>query len=111
ARELGAPMTMLGGTRVLADGIKQNEVDKGWKMWPDVTLIDGKPAVELEDVKKLGYNFVTMHVFEKSALYGMIKYAREDWTNKDTVFTNTFDMGGLLTLDQLKAIMSMKREF
>ena len=32
-------------------------MDKGWKMWPDVTLIDGKPAVELEDVKKLGYIF------------------------------------------------------
>ena len=111
ARELGAPMTMLGGTRVLEDGVKQAAVDKGWKMWPDVTLIDGKPAVELEDVKKLGYNFVTMHVFEKSALYGMIKYSRQDWANKDTVFTNTYDMDGLLTAGELKSIMSMKREF
>ena len=103
-------MTMLGGTRVLADGVKQAAVDKGWKMWPDVTLIDGKPAVELEDVKKLGYNFVTMHVFGKSALYGMIKYSRQDWTNKNTLFTNTYDMDGLLTRAELKVIMGMKRE-
>ncbi len=111
ARELGAPMTMLGGTRVLADGVKQAAVDKGWKMWPDVTLIDGKPAVELEDVKKLGYNFVTMHVFEKSALYGMLKYGLKDYPNRNTVFTNTYDMDGLLTHDQLKTIMGMERGF
>ena len=111
AKQLGAPMTMCSGIRVLADGIRQNEVDKGWKMWPDVTLIDGKPAVELEDVKKLDYNFVTMHVFEKSALYGMLKYARQDWTNKNTVFTNTYDMDNLLTAEQLKDIMSMKQTF
>lgn len=111
ARELGAPMTMLGGTRTMADGLKQAAVDKGWKMWPDVTLIDGKPAVELEDVKKLGYNFVTMHVFEKSALYGMLKYARQDWQQKNVVFSSEYDMGGLLTQDQLKDIMSMERAF
>ena len=80
-------------------------------MWPDVTLINGKPAVELADVKELGYNFVTMHVFEKSALYGMIKYSRQDWANKNTLFTNTYDMDSLLTPDQLKSIMGMKRDF
>ncbi len=111
AKELGAPMTMCGGIRVLADGEQQAAVDKGWKMWPDVTLINGKPAVELEDVKKLGYNFVTMHVFEKSALYGMLKYAHQDWENKNVVFSNTYDMQNLLTQDEMKDLMSMKRDF
>lgn len=111
AKELGAPMTMCGGIRVLADGERQAAVDKGWKMWPDVTLIDGKPAVELEDVRKLGYNFVTMHVFEKSALYGMLKYASRDLKDRSTVFSSTYDMGGLLTGEELDRIMSMERTF
>lgn len=111
ARRLGAPMTMIGGTRVMQQGISWAAVDPGWKMWPDVTIIDGKPAVELEDVKKLGFNFVTMHVFEKSALYGMLKYARKDWENKSVAFSSTFDMENLLTADELREISSMRRTF
>ena len=111
AKELGAPMTMIGGTRVLEQGLSWAAVDPGWKMWPDVTIIDGKPAVELEDIKALGFNFVTMHVFEKSALYGMLKYAREDWEKKNVAFSHSYDMGGIISKEELQDIMSMRREF
>lgn len=110
ARQLGAPMTMIGGCRVMPQGESWAAVDPGWKMWPDVTLIDGKPAVELEDVKKLGFNFVTMHVFEKSALFGIFRYAKRDWENKNVVFSNSYDLDGNLTPDELKAVMSMNQD-
>lgn len=111
AKELGAPMTMIGGACILEHGQMWAAEDPGWKMWPDVTTIDGKPAVELEDIKKLGFNFVTMHVFEKSALYGMLKYAGEDWKNKNTVFSSSYDMGGIISQEELRDIMSMRRKF
>ena len=111
ARKLGAPMTMVGGTRVLDQGKSWAAVDEGWKMWPDVTLIDGKPAVELDDVMKLGFNFVTMHVFEKSALYGMLKYAHQDWENKNVCFSHSFDMNGMMSKEKFDAVRSMRQEF
>ncbi|MBR3436682.1 MAG: isocitrate lyase/phosphoenolpyruvate mutase family protein [Lachnospiraceae bacterium] len=111
AKELGAPMTMVGGTRVIEQGRSWAAVDPGWKMWPDVGIINGKPAVELPDIKALGFNFVTMHVFEKSALYGMFKYAREDWEKKNVSFSNSFDMDGIISREELKDLMSMRREF
>ena len=33
--------------------------------------------MELEAVKELGFNLVTFHVFEKAALYGMLRYGME----------------------------------
>ncbi len=111
ARKLGAPMTMIGGTRVLDDGKSWAAVDPGWKMWPDVTLIDDKPAVELADIKGLGFNFVTMHVFEKAALFGMHRYGVHDWKERNVVFSSTYDMDGLLTGEDFKDVISMKRSF
>lgn len=78
ARMLGADMTLIcRAMRTLEDGKKVAEYDKGWKMWPDVYSVNGVPNVELEDVKKLGFNLVTFHVFEKAALYGMLRYGME----------------------------------
>ena len=111
AKELGAPMTMIGGTRVMEQGLSWAATDPGWKMWPDVTVINGKPAVELEDIKKLGFNFVTMHVFEKSALYGEFKFAREDWEKKNVAFSSSFDFDGIISREGMKDLMSMKQEF
>lgn len=110
AKELGAPMTMCGGLTFLEDGKRLAERDHGMKMWPDVICIDGKPAVELEDVRKLGFNFVTMHVFEKSALYGIFKYGSHDLSAKNVVFSTEHAMGGLSEAEQ-KKILSMRRAF
>jgi len=109
ARKLGAPMTTVcGGMQDLSMGIRVAEKDIGWKMWPDVMVINGKPCVELEDVKKLGFNLVTMHVFEKSALYGIIKYGLQDLKNKNVVFSTQHAMGGLSQEEQ-KRIIAMRR--
>lgn len=75
ARMLGADMTLVcRAMRTLEDGKKVAEYDKGWKMWPDVYSVNGVPNVELEEIRKLGFNLVTFHVFEKAALYGMLHY-------------------------------------
>lgn len=111
AKELGAPMTMVGGTRVMEQGLSWAATDPGWKMWPDVTMINGKPAVELEDIKKLGFNFVTMHVYEKSALFGMFRYARHDWENKNVAFSSSYDMGGIISKEEFKDLTSMEQTF
>lgn len=75
ARMLGADMTLVcRAMRTLEDGKKVAEYDKGWKMWPDVYSVNGVPNVELEDIRELGFNLVTFHMFEKAALYGMLHY-------------------------------------
>lgn len=75
ARMLGADMTLIvRAMHTLEDGKKVAEYDPGWKMWPDVYSVNGVPNVELDDVKPLGFNLVTFHVFEKAALYGMLRY-------------------------------------
>lgn len=110
AKELGAPMTMCGGITFLQDGQRLAERDHGMKMWPDVLSFDGKPAVELADIKELGFNFVTMHVFEKSALYGIFKYGNHDIPAQNVVFSTAHAMGGLSEAEQ-KEILSMRRTF
>lgn len=110
AKELGAPMTMCGGITFLQDGQRLAEKDHGMKMWPDVLSFDGKPAVELADIKELGFNFVTMHVFEKSALYGIFKYGNHDIPAQNVVFSTAHAMGGLSEAEQ-KEILSMRRTF
>lgn len=79
ARMLGADMTLIcRSMHSLEDGKKVARYDAGWKMWPDVYSVNGVPNVELEDVKKLGFNLVTFHVFEKAALYGMLFYGTQN---------------------------------
>lgn len=51
---------------------------------------------------------MTMHVFEKAALYGMIKYGMEDLREKNVVYSTGHAMGGL-TDDEQKKIISMRR--
>lgn len=110
AKELGAPMTMCGGIVFLEDGKRLAERDHGMKMWPDVLSFDGKPAVELADIKELGFNFVTMHVFEKSALYGIFKYGNHDIPAQNVLFSTAHAMGGL-TEEEQKKVLSMRRTF
>ena len=40
-------------------------------MWPDYYSVDGKPSADIDALKEMDFNLVTMHVFEKAALYGM----------------------------------------
>ena len=88
ARELGAEMTLIcDGMETLEDAKRVNDLDKGWKMWPDVYSVNGKPNVDLDDIGNLGFNLVTFHVFEKAALYGMMLYGKNNAENHSTVFS------------------------
>jgi len=46
----------------------------GWKMFPDVRDIDGKPGVTVEQIQPLGFNFLTMHYTLKAAMDGMLEH-------------------------------------
>ena len=74
AHELGAKMTTivkigtLDHARYVADKVP------GWKMFPDVRDIDGKPGVTVEQIWPLGFNFMTMHYLLKAAMDGMLEH-------------------------------------
>ena len=64
----------------------------GWKMYPDVVIQpDGSPEVELEDIKALGFNYVTMHYLEKGSMYGMLDFGLKNFANKNTVYSETYE--------------------
>jgi len=99
AKDLGAEMIMVGA-RDMEDAKRVAKYVKGWKMWPDVMSKGGVPNVNLSDVYELGFNFVTMHIFEKAAMYGMMKYGLENFKNNNSVYSEMHDMGGYPTFKQ-----------
>ena len=92
AEELGAEMTLVIGL------MNQDEAEQvaaqlpGWKMWPDVMSRDGKPDVNLDDVAKLGFNFVTCHILEKGAMMGMIDIGRHCLAERSMRYHDTHRM-------------------
>ena len=98
------------GTRTTADGYRVAEYIKGWKMWPDVGSTKGVPNANLEEIDKLGYNFVTMHLFEKAALYGMMKFGMLNDANGSSVASDLDDMVGHPELaEQMQLIGNYKK--
>lgn len=93
AEELGAEMTLVIGLMNLEEGEKVAEHVKGWKMWPDVGSNNGVPDVELDDIEKLGFNFVTMHILEKAAMWGMIDFGKHAYQDKSLAYHDTHTMG------------------
>lgn len=95
AQDLGAEMIMIGGTNNMVVGRKIAETVKGWKMWPDIFSVNGVPNCNLDEIDSLGYRFVTMHLFEKALMYGMMKYGMENRKNGNPVFSETHDFNGI----------------
>ena len=93
AEELGAEMTLVIGLRTLEEGTEVAKHVKGWKMWPDVASRNGVPDVRLEDIEPLGFNFVTMHILEKAAMWGMIDFGKHACQEKSWVYHDTHTMG------------------
>lgn len=100
AEELGAEMTLIIGLMNLEEAQKVSEHVKGWKMWPDVGSKDGIPDVNLEDIEKLGFNFVTCHILEKAAMWGMIDFGKHACQEKSLIYHDTHTMG--LRPDEVK---------
>ncbi len=101
AQDLGAEMVMIGGTNNMTIGRKVAENIKGWKMWPDIFSVNGVPNCDLKEIDSLGYRFVTMHLFEKALMYGMMKYGMENRKNGNPVFSETHDFEGIADKSKL----------
>lgn len=106
AQELGAEMTLIIGLINQEEAEKVAASVKGWKMWPDVGSTDGVPDVKLEDIEKLGFNFVTMHILEKAAMWGMIDFGKHACNEKSLVYHDTHMMG-MKKEDMIKGVVGM----
>lgn len=74
AIELGAKMTTVVKISTLDHAKYVSSKVPGWKMFPDVRDIDGKPGVTVDDIYPLGFNFLTMHYTLKAAMDGMLEH-------------------------------------
>lgn len=96
AQDIGAPMTLVNRYYNIEECRYAAKILNGWKMYPDVVIQpDGSPEVELKDIEELGFNYVTMHYLEKGSMYGMLDYGIKNFANKNTVYSETHNMGGL----------------
>ncbi len=96
AQDVGAPMTLINRFYNIEECRQAADVLDGWKMYPDVIVQpDGSPEVELEEIEQLGFNYVTMHYLEKGSMYGMLEYGLQNHANKNTVYSELHDMGGI----------------
>jgi methylisocitrate lyase len=74
AVELGAQMTTVVKIGTLDHAKYVSSKVPGWKMFPDVRNVNGKPAVTVDDIYPLGFNFMTMHYLLKAAMDGMLEH-------------------------------------
>lgn len=93
AEELGAEMTLIIGLMNMDEAKKVAEAIPGWKMWPDVGSKNGVPDVQLDDIDNLGFNFVTCHILEKAAMWGMIDFGKHACQEKSLIYHDTHTMG------------------
>lgn len=93
ARELGAEMTLIIGLMNIEEAEKVAKYVPGWKMWPDVGSTNGVPDVELDDIDALGFNFVTCHILEKGAMYGMLDIGARCLRERSMAYHDTHTMG------------------
>ncbi len=93
ARELGAEMTLIIGLMTIEEAEKVAKFVPGWKMWPDVGSTNGVPDVELDEIDALGFNFVTCHIFEKGAMYGMLDIGARCLRERSMAYHDTHTMG------------------
>lgn len=108
ARELGAEMTLIIGLMNLEEAERVAKYVPGWKMWPDVMSRNGVPDVELKDIEPLGFNLVTMHIFEKGAIYGMLDFGKHVIRDRNTVYHDQHNMG--MTKEEAKKAFSMEQD-
>jgi len=106
AADLGAHMTLINRLYNIEECRQVASALLGWKMYPDVVSHNGIPEVELEDIKALGFNLVTMHYLEKGAIWGMMEYGKHNFANNSAVFSSEHDMGGM-SPDQMLQCRSM----
>ncbi len=100
AEDMGVDiMTLIIGLKTIDEAKRVGAEVKGWKMWPDVMSKDGKPDVYLSDIEPYGFNFITCHYTEKASMYGIYDYSKRVVADRNTVYADEHDMGGM-TLEE-----------
>lgn len=99
AYDAGAQIALACGITKLEHCQKIADAIPGYKMYPDVVSHNGVPDVNLDDIDKLGFKLVTMHYLEKGAMWGMLEYGRENFKNRNTIYSDDHDMGGIGALN------------
>lgn len=59
---------------------------------PDVHATDGKPDATLEQMQEWGFHLVSNHVAMKGAARGMLEFFRENFRNKNTVYSENHEI-------------------
>lgn len=104
AKELGAHMTLINRVNDLEECKKVAANVPGWKMYPDVDVMpEGVPMVKMEDLKELGFNFVTVHYLEKGSMWGMLLYGKHNYQNQNAMFSVHHQMDGLTEEEKKEA--------
>ena len=60
--------------------------------YPDVHATDGKPDATLEQMQEWGFHLVSNHVAMKGAARGMLEFFRENFKNKNTVYSENHEI-------------------
>ncbi|WP_120075893.1 isocitrate lyase/PEP mutase family protein [Aurantiacibacter odishensis] len=87
AVEMGAKMSTVVRISTMDHAKIVSEKVPGWKMFPDVRDINGKPGVTAEDIYPLGFNFLTMHYTLKAAMDGMLEHGIHNYAQQGCHYT------------------------
>lgn len=93
-------MTLIIGLKTIEEAQRVGKEVPGWKMWPDVMSKNGKPDVDLKDIEPHGFNFITCHYMEKASMYGIYEYSKHVLADRNTVYADEHDMGGMTPKEQ-----------
>ena len=96
ANDMGVDvMTLIIGLKTIEEAKRVGAEVSGWKMWPDVMSKNGKPDVSLDEIAPFGFNFITCHYMEKASMYGIYEYSKHVVADRNTVYADEHDMGGM----------------
>jgi methylisocitrate lyase len=68
----------------------------GYHFYPDVHATNGKPDCTFEEMQEWGFQLVSNHVSMKAAIYGMLEWMRENYKNKNSVYSENRDVPGII---------------
>ena len=99
--EAGADLTLIVGINAIRDeAVRKNVVErvgaevKGWKMYPDLGAVDGKPDVDVDEVAKHGFKLVGIHYLMFGAMEGMLDYGHHIYRDRSNVYFNQYNETG-----------------
>lgn len=94
--EAGAPITMI--QNICHAGCKDECLQiaaevPGYHFYPDLHATNGVTDATIEELMEWGFQLTSNHVAMKGATKGMLEYFRENFKNKNTVYSENDDFG------------------